>query len=66
MGEGEGHYLLLLFPREYDISYCRYTDIPEPQAAINKILSWTESKRPVRLIIGNSYNDLVLVSAIQA
>ncbi|MEM3453456.1 MAG: hypothetical protein QW835_07540, partial [Candidatus Hadarchaeum sp.] len=39
------------FPAEYDPSYCRYPDLPDPQEAMNQLTAWTASKKPVRLII---------------
>lgn len=52
------------FPAEYDPSYCRYPDLPDPQEAMNLLTKWTQEKNPVRLIItGTVVNVLVLVSA---
>ncbi len=52
------------FPIEYDSSYCRYPDIPDPQEAMNKLTTWMMSKKPVQLMIPEiGVNILVLVSA---
>lgn len=52
------------FPAEYDPSYCRYPDLPDPQQAMNQLTAWTAAKGPVRLIItGTIINVLVLVTA---
>ncbi|NPV30687.1 MAG: terminase, partial [Firmicutes bacterium] len=39
------------FPAEYDPSYCRYSDLPDPQEAMNLLTKWTQGENPVRLII---------------
>lgn len=39
------------FPRDYDPSYCNYTNIPEPWEAVRMIERWRKTKWPVRLII---------------
>ena len=50
------------FPRDYD-SYCQYPDLPDPQEAMNNLTFWTQSRRPVRLIITETIiNNLVLVA----
>lgn len=52
------------FPAEYDSSYCRYPDIPDPQEAMNQLTAWTVGKKPVRLLITDTIiNVLVLVTA---
>lgn len=52
------------FPAEYDPSYCRYPDLPDPQEAMNQLTAWTVGKKPVRLIITETIiNALVLVMA---
>lgn len=52
------------FPKEYDSSYCRYPDIPDPQEAMNKLTAWMMSRQPVRLMITETIvNVLVLLSA---
>lgn len=52
------------FPAEYDPSYCRYPDLPDPQEAMDLLTKWTQEKDPVRLIItGTAVNVLVLVTA---
>ena len=52
------------FPAEYDPSYCRYPDLPDPQEAMNQLTAWMMAKDPVRLIITETIiNILVLVTA---
>jgi len=52
------------FPAEYDPSYCRYVNLPDPQEAMNQLTAWTVGKKPVRLIITETIiNVLVLVTA---
>lgn len=51
-------------PIQYDPSYCRYPDIPDPQEAMNQLTAWTIGEKPVRFIISDTIiNSLVLVSA---
>ena len=50
-------------PREYDPSYCRYPDLPDPQVAMNQLNDFMLSKKPLRLLITETaVNVLVLVS----
>lgn len=42
------------FPKDYDASYCRYSTLPTPQAATNKLNKFLVSKRPAQLIITGS------------
>lgn len=52
------------FSKDYDPSYCRYPDLPEPQGAMNQLTAWMMSKKPIRLIItGTIINALVLLAA---
>ncbi len=52
------------FPQEYDSSYCIYENIPEPQSAMNKLIEWTKSDKPVQLIIDTAQiNMLVLLTS---
>jgi len=52
------------FPAEYDPSYCRYVNIPDPQEVMNQLTAWTMGKKPVRLIITDTIiNVLVLLAA---
>ncbi|MFZ5688682.1 MAG: LysM peptidoglycan-binding domain-containing protein [Bacillota bacterium] len=52
------------FPKEYDSSYCRYPDIPDPQEAMNQLTAWTMGSKPVRLLITDTpINVLVQISA---
>jgi nucleoid-associated protein YgaU len=52
------------FPKNYDPSYCRYSEIPDPQVAMNRLTAILNKKGPVRLIIsGTIINALVHVSA---
>lgn len=39
------------FPRDYDASYCNYSDLPKPWEAVEKIKSWQVSKKPAKLLI---------------
>ena len=39
------------FPKEYDPMYCRFTDIPEPQTAMNRLTAFLMNRQPIRLII---------------
>lgn len=51
------------FPIEYDSSYCKYPDIPDPQEAMNKLTTWMNEDKPVRFIItGTAVNVLVNIS----
>lgn len=51
------------FPAEYDPSYCRYADLPDPQEAMNWLNSWMAAKKPVRLLITETaVNILVLIA----
>lgn len=51
------------FAAAYDPSYCRYQDIPDPQAAMNQLTAWMMKKGPVRLIITDTIiNTLVTVA----
>jgi len=52
------------FPKEYDPSYCRYANLPDPQEAMNQLTTWMMKKGPIRLIITDTIvNVLVLVAA---
>ncbi|GBF35491.1 phage-like element PBSX protein xkdP [Desulfocucumis palustris] len=52
------------FPMEYDPSFCRYSDLPDPQQAMNRLTAWMISRKPVRLnITGTIINVPVLISA---
>lgn len=42
------------FPRDYNPSYCEYSDIPEPYAAAALIEEWIANRRPVRLTISGT------------
>jgi nucleoid-associated protein YgaU len=42
-------------PRDYDSSYCEYTDIPKPEDFIKKIAGWKESRTPIRLIVTGTW-----------
>lgn len=51
--------LTIMFPFEYE-PYCQYKNIPSPQSAMDKVVKWTESDEPVRLIITDyGFNSLV-------
>lgn len=50
------------FPAEYDPSYCRYPDIPDPEQAIGTLAAWRIAGKPVRLLITETQvNTLVLI-----
>lgn len=50
------------FPMEYD-TFCRYVDIPNPQAALYQLLNMRLAGKPVRLIITDTIiNTLVLIT----
>ncbi len=52
------------FPKEYDMSYCRYEPVPDPQIAMNQLNTWMVDKKPVQLIITDTaVNVFVLVSS---
>lgn len=52
------------FPKEYDSSFCRYTNIPDPGQAMARLMAWTTGGSAIRLLItGTPINGLVLVSA---
>lgn len=54
------------FPAEYDPSYCRYPNIPDPLEAYEKLTRLTIRKEPVRLIItGTNINMMVSLAANQ-
>jgi nucleoid-associated protein YgaU len=54
-----------MFPFEYE-PYCRYKNIPSPDEAVRKIMSWCESEAMVRLIITDySFNETVNISDYQ-
>ncbi|OWA34365.1 terminase [Saccharibacillus sp. O16] len=42
------------FPKEYDPSYCRFTKIPDPMAAVNVLNRFLVSAEPVRLVISHT------------
>ena len=39
------------FPRDYDSSYCAYSNIPDPWEAVEQIEQWRSSGNPVKLLI---------------
>lgn len=52
------------FPAVYD-DYCRYVEIPDPQEAIQQLLTWRDEGKPVRLIVTDlPINTLVLVKKV--
>ena len=53
------------FPMEEDPSYCRYVGIPDPQEALERLITLLNSKKPVRLLITDTaVNVLVFVSSV--
>ena len=51
------------FPQEYDSSYCRYPNIPDPQEAMKKLTDWTTGRKVLRLLVGKPINVLVFLTA---
>lgn len=52
------------FPATYDPSYCRYPELPDPQAAMQQLTIWKASKSPIRLIITETeHNVLVMITS---
>lgn len=52
------------FPAVYDPSYCRYSDIPDPQLTMNAINTWMSEREPLRLMITpGEVNVLVILSS---
>lgn len=52
------------FPVAYDSSYCRTTDIPNPQTAMNQLNTWLNARQPLRLkVVPSDVNVLVTLSA---
>lgn len=50
------------FPKDYDPSYCRYSNLPTPQAATNQLNRFLVSKSPAQLVItGTGVNVPVYV-----
>ena len=50
-------------PREYDPSYCRYPNPPNPQTAMNQLTTFMNRNKPLRLLITETaVNVPVLVS----
>ncbi|THF78024.1 LysM peptidoglycan-binding domain-containing protein [Cohnella fermenti] len=53
------------FPQTEDSSYCRYTGIPDPQLALQKLITLLVAKKPVRLLITETkVNVLVFVASV--
>lgn len=52
------------FPKEYDPSYCRYPNIPDPLVAMNQLNQFLLSKTPLRFMMtGTGMNVPVIVSS---
>ncbi|GIO40391.1 LysM peptidoglycan-binding domain-containing protein [Paenibacillus apis] len=52
------------FPAVYDSGYCNYSNLPDPQEAMNRLTRMMNDKKPVRLIITDTaINVLVMLSA---
>lgn len=52
-----------LFPSEYDESFCRYLDTPDPNETVELLDKWKDSESPLRLIITDfQFNELVNIS----
>lgn len=55
----------IMLPFEYE-PYCRYLNIPDPVAAMNKLIKWSESDEMPRLIITDyGFNELVNFAVFQ-
>lgn len=53
------------FPKHYS-PICEYVDIPDPYASLNKLIAWSESGVPIRLVItGTNINSLVTIRSIE-
>ena len=51
------------FPRDYDPSYCQYPDIPTPEEAIGRLITWRIAGKPVRLLVTETaINALMLIT----
>jgi LysM repeat protein len=49
-------------PRDYNPTYCEYTNIPKPWDVVNTLERWRDSRRPCRLIItGTPINTPVTI-----
>lgn len=52
------------FPKYYDDRYCKYSEIPDPQTAMNRLTALLMKKQPIRLIITDTIvNTLAHVTA---
>jgi hypothetical protein len=50
------------FPRDYNYSYCEYSNLHDPWYYVNLIEKWIESRRPCRLIVtGTPINIAVTI-----
>jgi nucleoid-associated protein YgaU len=50
------------FPKYYNSSFCEYTNIPDPQTAIQQIEKWRDTRLPIRLnITGTDVNIPVTI-----
>lgn len=53
------------FPRDYNPTYCEYTNIPDPWEAIQLLEKWQKSRKPCRLTItGTPINYPVTIRSI--
>lgn len=49
----------------YHDSYCQYTNIPNPDQAIKKLIALKDNKKPIRLLISESpINEMVIISKV--
>jgi nucleoid-associated protein YgaU len=48
------------FPRDYNPSYCEYENIKKPLDYVKMIAAWKESKKPIRLVVTNSWVNYAL------
>lgn len=51
------------FPKEYDESYCKYSNIMDPKDCISLLTEWKDYESPIRLIITDiNFNSLINIS----
>ncbi|MGW9526619.1 LysM peptidoglycan-binding domain-containing protein [Paenibacillus terrae] len=51
------------FPKEYDESYCKYKDVPDPQEAMNTLNGFLLSQKPLRFIISETAVNVPVIVA---
>ncbi|HIH2840119.1 TPA: LysM peptidoglycan-binding domain-containing protein [Clostridioides difficile] len=51
-------------PFQYDVSYCRYSELKNPTETVAMLEKWVDQAEPLRLIMtGFGYNGLVTISS---